>query len=67
MEGARRDPEFQSRLRVMDIDEQDLQQRGAPQTEPEAVRRAGSHDGVLCVVPGGEHEGKTGLRWLNMF
>ena len=26
MDGARRDPEFQSRLRVMDIDETDLQQ-----------------------------------------
>lgn len=26
VEGARRDPEFQSRLRVMDIDEADLQQ-----------------------------------------
>ena len=26
VEGARRDPEFQSRLRVMDIDEADLKQ-----------------------------------------
>ena len=30
VEGARRDPEFQSRLRVMDIDEADLQQWRGP-------------------------------------